>query len=167
MDGEPPDHALGRSRGGYGTKLSLVTDGRGLPLAFAVAAGQTHESKHLEPVLEAVRVPRSGRGRPRRRPRRLAGDKGYSYLRVREYLRGRGIGAVIPRRKDQNPDDRRHRFDREAYRRRNVIERCVNWLKENRRLGTRYEKLAVNFLALVKLAAVRLCFKRLDSPDRT
>lgn len=166
MDGEPPDHAVGRSRGGYGTKLSLVTDGRGLPLAFAVAAGQAHESKQLGPVLEAVRLPRSGRGRPRRRPGRLAGDKGYSYPRVREYLRRRGIGAVIPRRKDQRPGDGRHRFDREAYRRRNVIERCVNMLKENRRLGTRYEKLAVNFLAMVKLAAVRLCFKKLDSPDR-
>lgn len=166
MAGEPADHALGRSRGGYGTKLTMVTDGRGLPLSFAVAAGQAHESKQLEPVLEATRVRRSGPGRPRRRPKRLAGDKGYSYPRVRDYLRGRGIGAVIPRRRDQRPDDRRYRFDREAYRRRNVIERCVNLLKENRRLGTRYEKLAVNFLALVKLAAVRLCFKRLDSPDR-
>jgi transposase len=65
------------------------------------------------------------------------------------------------------PGDGRAKFDREAYRRRNVVERCVGWLKENRRLATRYEKLAVNFLALVKLAMIRLCLRKLDSPDRT
>jgi transposase len=143
----------------------MVTDGNGVLLAVGAAAGQAHESKQLEPVLGAVRLKRSGRGRPRRRPKRLAGDKGYSHRFVREYLRRRGIGAVIPRRKDQprrGPD----RFDRAAYRRRNVIERCVNLLKENRRLGTRYEKLAVNFVALVKLAGVRMCLGKLDSPDR-
>jgi transposase len=59
------------------------------------------------------------------------------------------------------------KFDREAYRRRNVVERCVGWLKENRRLATRFEKLAVNFLALVQLAMIRLCLRKLDSPDRT
>lgn len=165
MDGEPADHALGRSRGGFGTKLTMVTDGNGTLLAVGAAAGQAHESRQLQPVLEAVRLRRSGRGRPRRRPKRLAGDKGYSHRFVRAYLRKRGIGAVIPRRKDQprrGPD----RFDREAYRRRNVIERCVNLLKENRRSGTRYEKLAVNYVALVKLAGLRMCFKKLDSPDR-
>jgi transposase len=162
--GEPDDHALGRSRGGFGTKLHLVVDGNGLPLSAIVTAGQAHESKSLEPVLEAVRLKRRGRGRPRRRPRRLAGDKGYSSRRVRRYLRRRGIKAVIPTRKDQR---RNPHFDREAYRRRNVVERCVAWLKESRRLATRHEKLAVNFLAMVKLAMIRRCFRVYDSPDRT
>lgn len=126
--------------------------------------GQAHESKSLEPVLEAVRLKRPGRGRPRRRPRRLAGDKGYSYRRIRRYLRRRGIKAVIPTRKDQR---RNPRFDKEAYRRRNVVERCVSWLKESRRLATRHETLAVNFLAMVKLAMIRRCFRVYDSPDRT
>jgi transposase len=162
--GEPADHALGRSRGGFGTKLHLVVDGNGLPLSAIVTAGQAHESKSLGPVLEAVRIKRPGRGRPRRRPRRLAGDKGYSYRRIRRYLRRRGIRAVIPTRKDQR---RNPRFDKEAYRRRNVVERCVAWLKESRRLATRHEKLAVNFLAMVKLAMIRRCFKVYDSPDRT
>ncbi len=130
---EPSDHALGRSRGGFGTKLHLIVDGHGIPLSVSASPGQAHESKHVEPVLEAVRLPRPGRGRPRRRPRRLAGDKGYSYPRVRRYLRRRGIVAVIPTRKDQR---RNPRFDTQVYRRRNVVERCVNWLKESRRLGT-------------------------------
>jgi hypothetical protein len=69
------DHALGRSRGGFGPKLHLVVDGDGLPLSAAVTACQAHESKSLEPVLEAVRINRPGRGRPRRRPRRPEGNK--------------------------------------------------------------------------------------------
>jgi transposase len=163
VPGEPADHALGRSRGGFGTKLHLVVDGHGIPLAAAVSPGQAHESKSLEPVLEAVRLRRPGRGRPRRRPGRLAGDKGYSYPRIRRYLRRRGIKAVIPTRKDQR---RNPHFDKEAYRRRNVVERCVNWLKENRRVGTRHEKLAVNYLALVKMAMIRRCLRLLDPSDR-
>jgi transposase len=72
---------------------------------------------------------------------------------------------VIPRRKDQRRS--RRPFDKETYRRRNAVERCMGWLKENRRLATRHEKLAVNFLAMVKLAMIRRCFRLLDSPDRT
>ena len=159
-DGEPEGHALGRSRGGFGTKLHLIVDGHGLPLAASISPGQAHESKHLEPVLEAVRLPRPGRGRPRSRPKALAGDKGYSYPRVRRYLRRRRIKAVIPTRKDQR---RSRHFDKSAYRRRNVVERCLNWLKESRRIGTRYEKLAVTFMGMIKLAMIRRCHKVLDS----
>ncbi len=160
VPGEPSGHAPGRSRGGFGTKLHLIVDGHGVPLAASISPGQAHESKPLEPVLEAVRIDRPGRGRPRCRPRALAGDKGYSYPRIRRYLRRRGIKAVIPTRKDQRRDPR---FDKEAYRRRNVVERCINWLKENRRLGTRYEELAVTFLGMIKLAMIRRCHRALDS----
>src|SRR4051794_19789550 len=162
---EPADHALGRSRGGFGTKLHLVVDSHGIPLAAVVSPGQAHESRFVEPALGAVRLRRPGSrgGRPRTKPRRLAGDKGYSYPRVRQQLRRRGIRAVIPTRKDQpaNP-----RFDKPTYRRRNVIERLVGWLKESRRLATRFEKLAVNFLAMVKLAMIQRCLRVLHSPDR-
>jgi transposase len=77
-------------------------------------------------------------------------------------LRLRGIGAVIPTRSDQRANGA---FDRRAYRRRNIVERVVGWLKENRRLATRYEKLAVNFLAMVKLAMIQRCLRVLHSPD--
>lgn len=115
--------------------------------------GQAHESTALEPALRAVRIGR------RTRPGRLAGDKGFSYPRVRRWLRRRGIAPVIPTRSDQRPDPR---FDRDAYRGRNVIERCVGWLKENRRLATRYEKLAGRFLAMVKLAIIRRYLRLLE-----
>jgi transposase len=83
------------------------------------------------------------------------GDRGYSYPTVRRLLARRHIGAVIPRRRDQHPDDRRHAvFDRVAYRKRNRVERLVNRLKQYRRVATRYDKRAVHYLAMVTLAAL-------------
>lgn len=91
----------------------------------------------------------------RKRPRKLAGDKGYSYAKIRRWLHRYGIQAVIPRRKDQQGQPGRPcQFDREAYRQRNVVERSVGWFKECRCLCTRFEKLAVNFLAFFKLAMI-------------
>jgi len=161
---EPPDHALGRSRGGFGTKLHLVTDGRGLPLAIEATAGQAHESTQFEALMQAVRIPQP-LGRPRSRPKRVAGDKGYSFDRIRAWLRRRAIGAVIPQRSDQAA---RHvgrplEFDREAYRRRSIIECCVGWLKECRRIATRFEKLALNFLAMAKVAIIQRILRILFS----
>ena len=151
--GEPADHALGRSRGGFGTKVHLVTDGRGLPLALHLTGGQRQECEVLEPVLQAIRIPLP-RGRPRQRPAALAGDKAYSFPRLRHWLRAHHVRAVIPERRDQQDrrarrPGRRPRFDRRAYRARNVIERAVGWLKERRRVATRYEKLAIQYLAML------------------
>jgi len=98
----------------------------------------------------------------------VAGDKAYSVRRIRQWLRRKKIEAVIPQRTDQRRCHRGRplKFDREAYRARNVIERCVGWLKECRRLVTRFEKLALNFLAMVKLAFIQRYFRLLDSSDR-
>lgn len=60
--------ALGYSQGGFSTKLHLICEGQGRPLAATLSPGQAHESKYLEPTLEAVRVPHKGRGRPKKRP---------------------------------------------------------------------------------------------------
>lgn len=98
-------------------------------------------------------VHRPGRGRPRRRPRALVGDKGYSSRAVRAYLRVHGIRPVIASRRDQ---PRSEHFDRPLYRTRNIVERLINRLKQFRRVATRYEKRAANYLAMVTLAAVRL-----------
>lgn len=87
-------------------------------------------------------------------PESLAGDKGYSYPRIRQWLADRAIGDVIAHRSDQRVPDEENDFDRILYRRRNVVERCVGWLKECRRVGTRFEKLAVNFLAMLRLAII-------------
>ena len=150
---EPKDHALGRSRGGFSSKLHLVADGHGLPLAIHVTAGQVHESTQFEEVLNRVHI-RQPLGPPRTRPECVAGDKGYSYPRIRSWLHRHSIRVVIPRRSDQKPDDGRHRFDTKLYRRRCTIEQCVGWLKECRRLCTRFEKLAVNFIAMIHVAFI-------------
>jgi transposase len=147
--GEPADHALGRSRGGFGSKLHLVSDSRGLPLAIALSPGQAHASQYLAPVLNAVRVPQAV-GRPRQRPAAVAGDRGYSFPPLRRWLTAHRMRAVIPTRVDQPRQPR----DRAAYRQRNVIERCVGWLKEGRRIATRYDKLAIHFLGALKLAMI-------------
>lgn len=105
--------------------------------------------------------------RPRRIgwPRKLAGDKGYSYNNLREFLTGCGIQPVIPRRSNQRPL-RGERFDPCTYRKRCRVEQAVGWLKECRRLGTRYEKLGLNFLAFVQLAIMLRYLRLLDPSDR-
>lgn len=133
-----------------------MTDGQGVPLGALVTAGQAHESKSFEALLDTVKIGR------RRRPEAVAGDKGYSYLRIRTWLAERGIKAVIPARTNQ----RAVKLDRAMYRRRNVVERCIGWLKECRRIATRYEKLATHYLAMVKLAMIQRCLRVLDPSNR-
>jgi transposase len=99
-----------------------------------------------------VRRP-SGRGRPKRRPNRVVGDKGYSSRKVRQYLRQHGIGATIPKKRDERPQ---RVFDRALYRERSRVEQLINRLKQCRRVATRYEKLAVTYLAMVTFAAILL-----------
>ena len=158
------------SRGGFGTKVHLVCDANQLPLAAVLTPGQRHESTQFEALRGAVRVP-GRRGRPRRRPGAVSGDKGYSYPHIRAWLRRHGVRAVIPRRSNQRPDDGRHRFDKALYRKRAAVEQCAGWVKENRAVGTRFDKLAVNYLAGVHLAMIRRYLRALtaipDSADRT
>ena len=133
-----------------------MTDGRGIPLGALVTPGQAHESKVFEALMDTVRIAR------RRRPEAVAGDRAYSVGRIRSWLSRRGIEAVIPPKSDQPAV----RFDQKKYRRRNVIERCIGWLKCCRRIATRYEKLATHFLAMVKLAMIQRCLRILDPSNR-
>jgi transposase len=129
-------------------------------LSVVLTPGQRHDSTQLEPVLDAISVPRpGGRGRPRKRPEHLVGDKGYSYPRCRRLLRRRGITHTIPERSDQRARRARRpgrplAFDRERYRGRNVVERCFNRLKQFRAVATRFEKRAVNYRAMVVIASL-------------
>ena len=149
------DHALGRSRGGFGTKVHLVADSRGLPLGVRVSAGQRHESTCFEPLLESIRIRRAN-GHLRRRPTCLAGDKGYSFLSIRRWLHRHKVRGVLPQRATQEGQRGGcRRFDPIAYPLRNAIARCVSWLKECRRVATRFEKLAVRYLAILKVAIIQ------------
>ncbi|WP_442814186.1 IS5 family transposase [Streptomyces sp. NBC_00151] len=158
------DHALGRSRGGLTTKIHLACDGRGRPLAVLLTPGQRHDSVCAHPLLERIRVPRIGRGRPRCRPDQVVADKAYSSRGFRAYLRKRGIARTVPEKTDQkrHRHNRGHRggrppaFDRQVYRRRNVVERCFNRLKGFRGIATRYDKTATSYEAAVNLASFLL-----------
>ena len=99
----------------------------------------------------------------RRRPDAVAGDKGYSFPRIRAWLSRRGIEAVIPNRSNQHPV----KLNRRKYRGRNVVERCIGWLKWCRRIATRYEKLAESYLGMVKLAMIQRCARLLGPSNRT
>jgi transposase len=118
-------------------QLRAVVERLGRPLAFTITGGNTNDCTQFTAVMEAIRVPRLGPGRPRVRPSHVLGDKGYSSRAIRTWLRRRGISHTIPERADQVRN--RHRrgsrggrppvFDRQLYKRRNVVERCFNRLK--------------------------------------
>jgi transposase len=132
----------------------LVTDGNGVPLAVEVTGGQAHESTQVEAVMNQIAIPQPV-GRPRKRPKRLAGDKAYRAKGVRDWLWKYGIKPVIPSKENEREKPGpTPQFDREAYKRRSIIENCVGWLKECRRIATRFEKLAVNYLGMLKLAMI-------------
>ncbi|MFG3034947.1 IS5 family transposase [Streptomyces sp. NPDC048253] len=98
---EPGDHGLGRSRGGFTTKLHLAVEQSQKPMSIVVTAGQRGDSPQFEPVLAKVRVPRIGPGRPRVRPDPVGADEAYASRKNRAYLRRRGIRCTIPDKADQ------------------------------------------------------------------
>lgn len=161
---EPPDHGVGRSRGGLSTKIHQLVDGHGLPLVVLVGAGHANDSPVFPALLAHLRVPRLGPGRPRTRPERLRADKAYSSRGNRALLRSRGIVAVIPQPSDQIAHRQRRgsrggrppAFDQVDYRGRNVVERGFNTTKQWRALATRYDKLALVYRGAAVLRAIVL-----------
>lgn len=159
---EPPDHAIGRSRGGLSTKIHHLVDGRGLPLVVLVGPGQAGDAPMFPVLMDHLSVARVGPGRPRTRPERVRADKAYSSRAIRTHLRDRGIVAVIPEPSDQQGHRKRRGsrggrpvgLDAADYKGRNVIERRYCHIKQWRGLATRYDKLAITYRAAVILNAV-------------
>lgn len=123
-----------------------------------------HDSQVLDTLLiEADKVLKNGKGRPVAWPVSLSGDKGYRAEWIDEYLLELGIQPVIPSKKNEDRDARPVEFDREKYRRRSIVENLIGWLKESRRVFSRFEKTAKNFGGFIKMAFIHRYLRLITS----
>lgn len=148
-------------RGKRGSKYHLIVDRQGIPLAATLTAANVHDSKQLEPLADAIppiRRPIGQPGRPRFRPKKLHGDKGYDYPPHRRALRRRGIVPRIARRGVESSERLgRHRW---------VVERTIGWLLAYRSLTVRYDRQAMTVLGLLHLACALVCVRFLQRAER-
>jgi transposase len=134
--------ALGRSRGGLTTKLHAVVNGKGLPLRLEVTPGEAHDNRLCLTLLGDLN------------PKTMViADRGYDADWIRALVDEQGAWANIPPKRNHNDPVC---FSPHLYRARNHIERFFNRIKQCRRVATRYDKLASNYLAFVQLASIRL-----------
>ncbi|MGW7369434.1 IS5 family transposase [Streptomyces sp. NPDC054841] len=140
-------------RGKKGSKLHVLSDAQGIPLAVAVSGANMHDSLALKPLIRGIPAVRSRRGPRRRRPVKLRADKAYFSVEHLAWLRERGLVARIARPGIESGERLgRHRWK---------IERSIAWLFGYRRLTVRYERKGSHFLAFLGLAAALTCYKKL------
>jgi transposase len=133
-DEDPEDEALGRSRGGFSTKIHMAVDGHGNPVQFILTGGQRHDSTQAETMLEDFDADY------------VIADKGYDTDDLRETIAERGAEAVIPPRSNRKaPAD----YDKHLYKERHLVECFINKIKHYRRIFSRFEKLACRYLAFL------------------
>src|SRR5205823_7008208 len=142
--GGQDEQALGKSRGGFGTKIHGSFDGLGHPVELILTAAQESDIAQAETLLAG------------HEPEVVIADRGYDKKALVEEIESRGAEAVIPTQKNRAEQ---RAVDPHLYRERNLCERFWSKVKQYRRVATRYEKKAVNFLAFVKVAAVMVMLK--------
>lgn len=131
--------AIGRSRGGRNTKIHAIADAKGRLLSILLTGGEAHDCPPARRLLRRTRA-----------ARKLLGDKAYDSAELRQWLEGRGTKTVVPNRSNRKQP---FRFEKKAYKQRHRIENAFCRLKDFRRIATRYDKLARNFLASACLVA--------------
>jgi transposase len=136
---------MGRSRGGLTTKIHALVDAEGLPIVLKLSAGQAHDGKSAADMLDSI-----GPGQV------LLADRAYDSDALRARMTERGAWANV---KPMPGRVRVPAFSAYLYRYRNLVERFFSKLKHFRAVATRYEKHDANYLALVKLAAARICMR--------
>lgn len=143
----------------------MLCDQDGHPLAFHLTPGQAHEASAFDEVMmHADRELLDIEGAPVCWPLALAGDKGYRADWIDAYLLDLEIAPVIPCKSNQDREARAIPFDKKAYRQRNIVERLIGWLKECRRIFSRFEKTAVNFGGMIRMAFIQR-YLRLLAPE--
>lgn len=123
------------------TKIHLLCNRKGLPLRFILTGGEVHDATQARTLLRKMKA------------KRVLGDRGYVGNDIREAIIETGAKPVIPSKKNARVV---YPYSRKIYKERNVIERMINRLKQFRRFATRFEKNAINFLAIVQLASIQL-----------
>ena len=131
--------AIGRSRGGRNTKIHAIADAKGRLLSILLSCGEAHD---CPPALRLIRRTKAAG--------KLLGDKAYDSAELRRWLKARGIKAVVPNRSNRKQP---FSFDKRSYKQRHRIENAFCRLKDFRRIATRYDRLARNFLASICLVA--------------
>ena len=137
-------------------KIHILCDRHGHPLHFHLTPGQTHEASVFDTLMVSADEGLIDEdGEPIAWPVALAGDKGYRAEWIDEYLLALEITPVIPFKSNEDREARLIEFDREAYRDRNIVERLIGWIKECRRIFSRFEKTAKNFGGMIRMAFIQ------------
>ena len=140
----------------------MAGDAGGVPIHFELTAGQVHENTSLEALLNGIdQEMAAGSGELVPWPEAMAGDKGYRAEWIDRMLLDIGVTPVIPSKTNEDRDTRLVEFDKERYRDRNVIERLIGWLKECRAVFARFEKTAINYAGMIKMAFIQRYLKLL------
>ena len=130
--------ALGRSRGGFSTKVHIAVDALGNPLRFLLTAGECHDSPQAEALIEGYTT------------QSLIADKGYDTAELIEAVRARGAAAVIPPRSNRREQ---REYDKHLYKERHLVECFINKIKHYRRVFSRFEKLSKNYLGFLSFVS--------------
>lgn len=138
-NGTAAAQALGRSRGGFSTKIHVLVDGLGNPLRVHLTPGQAHDSPHAAVLLDGLQFVR------------VIADRGYAGQAVVGLVEASGAEVVIPpHQRSKHPRD----YDRWWYRERHLVECYINKIKHFRRVFSRFDKLARRYLGFIQVTSV-------------
>ena len=140
---------MGRSRGGLTTKIHAVTDAKGLPIRLVITAGETHDAVPARELLSGLK-----------KGQLILADKAYDADWIRQQIEDQGATPNIPGKANRKW---KPCFSQRLYRERNLVERFFNKLKFFRRIATRYDKLGSTFMAMIKLASIRIRLRAYES----
>ena len=140
---------MGRSRGGLTTKIHALVDGEGRPIRLALSEGQSHDSLAAEPLLQDLTEGTI-----------VLADRAYDTDAIRAHIEARKAWANIPPKRNRTKS---FPFSTWLYRKRNLVERFFNRLKNCRRIATRYDKRQDNYIAGIKLIALRIWMQSYES----